>query len=177
MKQLPVTLAAIAIAIHAGAGFSRAEEIRRPASDFVGKMPVAVFAPGLPELPANNIPWKLDSSVGKPPAPLVLEGPPPRTKGIGLRFDTEHIFYVYTDANAGPNHYAPSGWMGDYGDLSLDVNNRQDPADGSSSLKITYRAKGSQGFHWAGMYWQEPANNWGNLPGGFNLAGSKFATF
>ncbi len=28
-------------------------------------------------------------------------------------------FVVYTDKNARDNHYIPSGWMGDYGDIKL----------------------------------------------------------
>ena len=37
-------------------------------------------------------------------------------------------FDVYTDGNSPSNHYAPSGWMGDVGDLSLDDKNMEDSA-------------------------------------------------
>ena len=29
-------------------------------------------------------------------------------------------FPIYTDANSPDNHYVPSGWMGDYGDIRID---------------------------------------------------------
>jgi hypothetical protein len=156
---------------------SNADELRYFSDPFVGKPALAVMPPVRVDRTPPVVPWNLDSSVGKPPAPFVLDGPPPRSKGIGLRFDTERLFYVYTDANASPNHFAPSGWMGDYGDIVLDVNNHEDPADGADCLKVTYRARGAQGFHWAGMYWQEPANNWGHLKGGFDLTGTRYVTF
>jgi len=38
-------------------------------------------------------------------------------------------------------------------------------------LRITYTAKGTKG--WAGIYWQNPANNWGISKGGFDLTGAK----
>jgi len=73
-------------------------------------------------------------------------------------------FYVYSDQNSFINHYAPSGWIGDIGDLSFadDVTNPA-PHSGQHCLRITYSASGPQ--HWAGIYWQYPENNWGSLPG------------
>lgn len=86
-------------------------------------------------------------------------------------------FYVYSDKGAMTNHYIPSGWMGDYGDLKIDDANTEDPADGRTSIKWTYNAKEAQGARWAGAFWQHPANNWGEKPGGFDLTGYKRLTF
>lgn len=86
-------------------------------------------------------------------------------------------FVVYHDAKSDRNHYRPSGWMGDYGDIRLDENWPQQPAEGRSCLRIEYTAKGSQKHGWAGVYWQEPANNWGNKGEGFNLNGAARLTF
>ncbi len=80
-------------------------------------------------------------------------------------------FDVYTDKASPSNHYAPSGWMGDVGDLSLDDQNMESPYSGSTAIKITYSAKRVQSKGWAGIYWQNPANNWGNRKGGFDLTG------
>ena len=33
------------------------------------------------------------------------------------------------------------------------------------------------GAGWAGVCWQEPANNWGTLPGGYDLTGAKELVF
>lgn len=120
---------------------------------------------------------RIDSSVGKTPSIIVFDGPPPRTDGPGLRFDTRRFFYIYTDYRSPANHFVPSGWMGDYGDIKLNDRSKIDPADGKTCIQFTYSAKRSQGFGWAGVYWQHPENNWGNIPGGFNLEGVKRVTF
>src|SRR5579862_8735661 len=89
----------------------------------------------------------------------------------------KNVFYVYSDKGARTNHYIPSGWMGDYGDLKLDDGNTNDPADGKTCIKITYSGKATQGANWAGIFWQHPANNWGEKPGGYDLSAYKRLTF
>lgn len=86
-------------------------------------------------------------------------------------------FYVYANKADKRNHFIPSGWMGDYGDLKFDDANREDPVDGATAVKITYNAKQTQGAGWSGIYWQIPANNWGEKAGGFDLKGYKRLTF
>jgi hypothetical protein len=119
----------------------------------------------------------IPSDVGKPPYYEVFSGPAPHSQGIGLHFDTRRFFYVYTDYAAPANHFAPSGWMGDYGDIQIDDANREYPADGQTCIKITYQPRSSQGHGWAGVYWQEPRNNWGGKPWGYDLSGMKRVTF
>src|SRR3989338_3332840 len=86
-------------------------------------------------------------------------------------------FPVYTDAKSPDNHYIPSGWMGDYGDLKYDDRFMQNPHSGSTSIKITYNTNATQGARWAGIYWQNPPNNWGTRPGGYDLTGAKKLPF
>jgi len=86
-------------------------------------------------------------------------------------------FGVYSDKGAADNHYIPSGWMGDYGDLKLNDQAAQNPRSGKTSIEIVYSAKKSQGQGWAGVYWQNPANNWGSKKGGFDLTGMTKLTF
>ena len=86
-------------------------------------------------------------------------------------------FYVYSDAGSLDNHYIPSGWMGDYGDMKIDQRSADNPYSGETCIKITYTAKGSNGARWAGMYWQNPPNNWGTKKGGYNLTGATKLTF
>ncbi len=86
-------------------------------------------------------------------------------------------FYVYSDKGARGNHFIPSGWMGDYGDIKLDDANKENPADGKTCIKVMYSGKATQGANWAGIFWQQPANNWGEKPGGYDLAGMKRLTF
>lgn len=80
-------------------------------------------------------------------------------------------FKIYSDTNSRDNHFIPSGWMGDYGDISIDDKHMDEYHSGSTSIKIIYSAKRSGGQGWVGVYWQNPANNWGSKKGGFDLTG------
>jgi hypothetical protein len=59
--------------------------------------------------------------------------------------------------------------MGDTGDIQIDDAFEGNPHSGKTSIRITYQAKGkgpnecsySPPCKWAGLYWQEPPNNWG----------------
>jgi hypothetical protein len=86
-------------------------------------------------------------------------------------------FAVYVENASKENHFAPSGWMGDYGDLKINLANTEKPRSGNTSIKITYSAKMTQGAGWAGIYWQQPANNWGEKKGGYDLTGATKLTF
>ena len=101
----------------------------------------------------------------------------PKKKAAGSDASVKNTFYIYQDKGSRLNHYVPSGWMGDYGDLKVDDGNTTDPADGKTAVKITYSGKATQGANWAGIFWQHPANNWGEKPGGFDLTGMKRLTF
>jgi hypothetical protein len=86
-------------------------------------------------------------------------------------------FYIYTEANAGSNHGVPSGWMGDFRDLILDIACKDNPHSGKNCVKTTYTAEGSRSANWAGIAWQFPANNEGSIDGGNNLTGAKKLVF
>jgi hypothetical protein len=86
-------------------------------------------------------------------------------------------FAVYTDQGAKDNHFAPSGWMGDYGDIKMNPGNTMNPHSGKTCASFIYSAKMTQGAGWAGVFWQHPANNWGDKKGGYNLTGAKKLTF
>ncbi|MBN1384605.1 MAG: hypothetical protein JW983_06995 [Elusimicrobia bacterium] len=87
----------------------------------------------------------------------------------------EFPFYVYKDIFAEENHYSSTGWMGDWDSLKIqDV--EEAPQSGETCLKVTYKPeKESQG--WVGVYWQDPADNWGDKEGGYDLTGAKQLTF
>jgi hypothetical protein len=89
----------------------------------------------------------------------------------------EMPFYVYSDRTASKNHFIPSGWMGDYGDIKYEGSSTENPYMGSTCVKVAYSAKGAQGARWAGVYWQNPANNWGTADGGFDLSKATKLTF
>lgn len=88
----------------------------------------------------------------------------------------EMPFYVYTDYLSRGNHFYPTGWMGDYTDMEMDEGWTENPHSGSTCIRVVYRAESKQKY-WAGVYWQNPANNWGMSDGGFNLSGASKLTF
>lgn len=90
---------------------------------------------------------------------------------------TSDVFYIYQDKGSHENHFIPSGWMGDYGDLKLDDGNKEKPQSGSTAIKWTYTGEAKQGANWAGCFWQSPANNWGDKAGGYDLTAYKRLTF
>lgn len=138
-------------------------------------------------------------------------------------------FNIYTDANAPDNHFVPSGWMGDTGDIGFNDKYRcptsQKVVSGYSppqypngpkaaenlqlrssigsqtrsyffpiiyrgspsctckgtAIQVYYSAQGNGPSYgcesyeppcgWAGIYWQQPENNWGTEPDvGFDLS-------
>ncbi|MBL7085115.1 MAG: hypothetical protein ISS43_03280 [Candidatus Omnitrophica bacterium] len=90
---------------------------------------------------------------------------------------SERIFNIYTDSSAPDNHYAASGWMGDTGDIGMEEKHMDNPYAGTTCIKLTYSAKEAQGKGWAGVYWQNPPNNWGERMGGLDLTGYNKLTF
>lgn len=90
---------------------------------------------------------------------------------------TDKKFYVWTDQASRLNHYVASGWMGDFGDLKFNQGWKDRPFAGTTCIKISYSGERKQGAGWAGIYWQMPANNWGDKRGGFNLSQYKKISF
>ncbi len=90
---------------------------------------------------------------------------------------TFSAFPIYTDGRSPDNHYVPSGYMGDYSDITLEPSSFEDPHSGTTCIKITYANNATQGARWGGIYWQNPANNWGNREGGYDLTGATRLTF
>jgi hypothetical protein len=82
-------------------------------------------------------------------------------------------FIVYGEKSGTNNHYIPSGWMGNTKDLKLDDAWTVNPHGGKTCLRFDYGAPDQ----WAGVVWQDPANDWGDQPGGWNLTGAKKIAF
>ncbi len=81
-------------------------------------------------------------------------------------------FYVFYENKSKLNHYFPSGWMGDYGDIKLTQASRGQYA-GKSCIRIKYSAKKKQKAGWAGIFWQSTFNNWGTQKTGFDIRNAK----
>jgi hypothetical protein len=91
--------------------------------------------------------------------------------------DGEYYFNVYTDKDASGNHYLPTGFMGDYEDVTVDECWRDDVHLGSTAIRVDYRATGAQRNNWAAVAWVHPSNNWGDRPGGYDLTGAEVLCF
>ncbi len=100
------------------------------------------------------------------------EGPGPKVAAKEFK-----AFDVYTDRRSPNNHYIPSGWMGDYGDIKFNNICMENPHAGTTCIRIEHVPRRSQGAGWIGVYWQNPANNWGSKKAGFDLTGARKLTF
>jgi hypothetical protein len=86
-------------------------------------------------------------------------------------------FYVYRDKNT-KNRFTPSGYMPNGDCISLDDAWQNAPHEGQSSIRIVYDVACSKaGRKWAGVYWQNPPDNWGSRKGGYDLTGATSLVF
>jgi uncharacterized protein YceK len=91
---------------------------------------------------------------------------------------TNFPFYVYADSSSLDNHFVPSGWMPATAakDVQLNTNWKNLPFSGNTCIRVAY--ENNSGTRWAGVYWQQPANNWGTIPeAGYDLQGAQKLTF
>jgi hypothetical protein len=86
-------------------------------------------------------------------------------------------FFVYKDGGAKENRYFASGFTGDYSAIKMDEKCKETPKAGESCVKFTYTGETPQNLKWAGVFFQNPANNWGTIDGGYDLTGAKKLTF
>src|SRR5439155_27019635 len=82
------------------------------------------------------------------------------------------ILVIYADG-ADPSGYAASGWMGNTRAIRIDEKCSTNPHGGPTCMKITYDATDNFGR----IVWQNPANDWGDQPGGKDLTGAHQLTF
>lgn len=86
-------------------------------------------------------------------------------------------FTVYQDKPS-RNHYYISGYMPDGECVDMDDAWQQGCQEGRSCIKAYFgRECATMHQAWAGVYWLQPANNWGDAKGGFNLTGAKRLVF
>jgi len=86
-------------------------------------------------------------------------------------------FDIYTDKDAGGNHYYPSGWYNGDQNMEFDNNWKDNPHSGISCIKVIWNGEaGSDGWKWNGIMWQEPENNWEG-GSGYELQGATKLSF
>ncbi len=80
-------------------------------------------------------------------------------------------FYVYNDNEDLP--YVPSGYMGNYKAMEVDLNHKEEVYSGESAIEISYKELSG----WYGLAFVDPANDWGDILGGYNITGAKTFSF
>ncbi len=91
------------------------------------------------------------------------------TRGVVEVSAQEELFPVFTNYAAFDNHFAPSGYMGDYQAIQYNDCARLTDVWEETAVLIHYDPHLANEQGWAGIYWQEPENNWGSYPEGYNL--------
>ena len=87
-------------------------------------------------------------------------------------------FYVYSDKGSRTNHFVPSGFMPNGKCIEFKDSWLKNCKSGKTCLKIEYDIECSrEDQKWAGIFWLNPANNWGQRKGGFNLTKAKRLSF
>src|SRR6185503_9397343 len=86
-------------------------------------------------------------------------------------------FFVYSDGGSKENHFIASGFTGDYGAIQMSDKCADNPQSGASCIKFTYSGQAPQKMKWAGVFFQNPANNWGTSVGGYDLTGAQKLKF
>ncbi len=86
-------------------------------------------------------------------------------------------FIVYQDKGS-LNRYTPSGYMPTGECIKMNDGWQQDCHEGKTCIKVIYDVTCSaKSRHWAGVYWLNPADNWGDKKGGYNLTGATKLVF
>ena len=80
-------------------------------------------------------------------------------------------FYVYKDDIDVP--YFPSAYMGNYEALEIDLNHKAEKYSGETSMLIHYKERSG----WYGIGLVDPANDWGDILGGYDISGAKTFSF
>ncbi len=100
---------------------------------------------------------------------IVLDENAKNKKGVTAK--TELPFYVYKDGEDSP--FSPTGFMGNYKSISVNVNNKEEVQSGTSSIKISYK----DDHDWYGIGFVDPPNDWGDHVGGYEIIGAKTFSF
>jgi len=80
-------------------------------------------------------------------------------------------FYVYQDNENLP--YTPSGHMGNYKAIDVDLNHQEEVHSRNTAIKISYSSRND----WYGVGFVDPANDWGDILGGYDISGATTFSF
>jgi exo-beta-1,3-glucanase (GH17 family) len=80
-------------------------------------------------------------------------------------------FYVYQDNSDLP--YSFSAYMGNYQNVEVDLGHTEIVKSGENAIKISYKSKTG----WYGLGFVDPANDWGDILGGYDIRGATAFSF
>ena len=87
-------------------------------------------------------------------------------------------FHVYSDKGLRKNHFTPSGFMPNDKCISFNNSYTEDCYSGTTCIRIVYGVQCSnEDQNWAGIYWLNPPDNWGQRKGGYNITGAQRLSF
>ena len=87
-------------------------------------------------------------------------------------------FYVYLDKGSRDNHFVPSGFMPDGQCIKFDDRWQENCHNGKTCMRIEFDVVcANEHQNWSGIYWLNPANNWGTRKGGYDLTDARKFTF
>lgn len=110
-------------------------------------------------------------------APLIFSDKAARGTPVDAQSAEFKPFVVYKDKGF-PNRFTPSGYMPNGECLYMDDAWTEKCVAGKSCIKVIYDIDCSKkGRNWAGIYWLNPADNWGDRKGSYNLSGAKTFSF
>ena len=89
---------------------------------------------------------------------------------VGAKTTLPHLVFDEPDTTSS---YIPSGWMGTTAAITMDEKCQDNPKEGEHCLKFGYSNPGQ----WGGVVWQNPPDDWGDKPGGYDLRGATKLTF
>ncbi|MEM6686365.1 MAG: glycoside hydrolase family 2 TIM barrel-domain containing protein [Bacteroidota bacterium] len=72
-------------------------------------------------------------------------------------------FYVYQDGDDLP--YIPTGYMGNYKAMNVDLQHKKETHSGTHAIKIDYNERSG----WYGLAFVDPKNDWGDILGGYDI--------
>lgn len=85
---------------------------------------------------------------------------------------TQLPLVIYSEPDQ-PETYWPSGYMGNSEAIKVDEKSTDNPHKGKHCMRVEFGA--TEG--WGGVVWQNPPNDWGDQPGGYDLTGAQRLNF
>ncbi|MEM7013132.1 MAG: glycoside hydrolase family 2 TIM barrel-domain containing protein [Verrucomicrobiota bacterium] len=127
------------------------------------------------KMPENGGTYRLyayvyDNAGGAAVGNISLKVDGPRMTRGGAATNLPLVIYTEPDQ---PETYWPSGYMGNSQAIEVDAKSTDNPRTGKHCMRAHFSA--NEG--WGGVVWQNPPNDWGDQPGGYDLTGAQRLSF